>query len=393
MVSDFQLAVRLPEDEQLLQGRSDDPALTPDRVSPAIEGYFRIPAIWVGEAPDPLTVRRLNPEVHHEIILRRTMRCGIEIRVQRDGMFWFDFAKWPLAPQVTIPGYRILDPGKPYRPPPASQKAEELAESFAVLRAQVMNVHQAAFTSSESIVKRRSAGMGFPVTAWSTDKAISWRGLHSYHDDVEDLHALGRNILNNSHGVNRTRPLGRRVIETEVVEHSIDLLDGVLAKSDVAVIQMVEALYMAACRNRDKRFGEALTLAWSVCEQAIFAKWRGHIDSLRSPVDATRMPKDRKEKLLGRDYTSSVVLETLEFLGILDGETYRMLDICRRARNKWAHQLRTPKESESQLCVRTAQKLIGQTFGIPLHLQQGGRGGVPQWPLWMWAEVAASEGR
>jgi hypothetical protein len=43
-----------------------------------------------------------------------------------------------------------------------------MAEGFAVLRAQVMNVHQACLTTAEVVVKRGSGIMGFPVTAWNT---------------------------------------------------------------------------------------------------------------------------------------------------------------------------------------------------------------------------------
>lgn len=382
---------RLPEDHSLFEQPSDDPALTPDRVSPAIEGYFRIPAVWIGDAPQDDAVRCVNPAVHHQIVLTMTLKCGIEARVQRDGTFWFDFATWAPAPQIVIPGYRRPDPEGPWRIPRFHQEADDQAEEYAVVRARVMNAHQACLTSSEAVVRGRGAMMGFPVTVWSTEKGISWRALRTYQDDTENVQALARNFLNNSCGIRRDRPLARRSIELEVVKHSLQVLDGILIQGNASLIQLVETAYMAACRGTEKRFGEALTLAWSVCEQIIFLIWTTYLNDTSNREGTGPIPKDRRERLAGRDYTAAIIIETLELAGRLDRDTYRMLDLCRRARNKWVHQLKSPKESDANLCIRAAQTLLQRTFDVHLRLQAGGRGGVPKWPVWIWEQVKTDE--
>lgn len=362
---------------------STDSTIVPDRVSPAVEGYFRIPAIWVGEEPDPASVRALNPPIHHARLLRKVLRCGIIAHVQRDGTFLFDFQDWPLAPVVTIPGYHAPQPH--HRIPVEHTKAEELAESYAVLRAQVMNTHQACLTTAESVVKRRGAAMGFPVTAWNTEKALTWDTPRAYHDDVEDSHALARNVLNNKDRVTRRHSLGRRVIELEVVEYSLELLDKILTDTNAASVQIVEAVYIAACRQREKRFGEAVTLGWGVCEQLISSAWNKMLDDIRTgTATSERMPKDRRTKLNSRDYTASVMVEMLEVNGRLEHDLYRLLEIARKARNHWAHEMRVPKERESAIRLRAAMQLLNHVKGIHLVLQSGGRGGVPEWPVWLW---------
>lgn len=144
---------------------------------------------------------------------------------------------------------------------------------------------------------RRSAMMGFPVTAWNTHKALTFDAPPAYHDDVEDTHALAQNVLNNIYRVRNGHPLPRRVLELEVVEHSVDLLDEILDAGDVILIQMIEAAYLAACRQREKRFGEAVILAWGVCEQLIFAAWNKLLDDA-APRGAgpKRMSKSRRKK-------------------------------------------------------------------------------------------------
>jgi hypothetical protein len=386
-------AYRRPEDEPLFKRETNDPAIEPDSVSPAVEGYFRIPAVWIGDAPDPDTVRVLNPPVHHAVVLRKKLRCGIEVRVQRDGTFLFDFSSWPLAPTVVIPGYRKPDQSQnSYRVPLEHTDAEQKAEAHAVFRAQVMNAHQACLTTSESVVKHRSAAMGFPVNAWSTHKAITFNTPPSYHDDIEDTHALARNVLNNKDQVSRQCPLSRCVLELEVVEHSLDMLDAILANGDAALVQLIEAAYMAACRQREKRFGEAVVLGWGVCEQLISLTWEKLLEDAKSSTGTNRMPKDRREKLTGRDYTASVMVEMLEINGRIDRELYRLLEVARKARNDWAHKMRAPKQNESYLCIRAIETLLRQVKGVQLSLQPGGRGGVPRWRVWIWERVKAQGG-
>jgi len=248
-----------------------------------------------------------------------------------------------------------------------------------------MNTHQACLTTAESVVKRRGAAMGFPVTAWNTEKALTWDTPRAYHDDVEDSHALARNVLNNKDRVTRRHSLGRRVIELEVVEYSLELLDKILTDTNAASVQIVEAVYIAACRQREKRFGEAVTLGWGVCEQLISSAWNKMLDDIRTgTATSERMPKDRRTKLNSRDYTASVMVEMLEVNGRLEHDLYRLLEIARKARNHWAHEMRVPKERESAIRLRAAMQLLNHVKGIHLVLQSGGRGGVPEWPVWLW---------
>jgi hypothetical protein len=372
---------RRPRDEPLFTQPSNDPTIVPDGFSPTVEGYFRIPAVWIGDAPDPDTVLILNPPVHHEVVLKKTLRCGIEARVQRDGTFLFDFASWPLAPTIVVPGYRMSD-AQPI--PQEHGSAEDRAEAYAIIRAQVMNAHQACMTTAERVVKNRSAMMGLPMTVANTHKAIGLDTPHSSYDDIEDIHALARNVLNNKDQVHRPHPLPRRVLELDVVEYSLDLLDSILTPGDVILIQMIEAIYIAACRKRDKRFGEAAILAWGVCEQLISSAWTKLLDDTKAsggPVH--RVPKERRKKLTGRDYTASVMVEILEITGRIDHDLYRLLETARKTRNDWAHGLIAPKETETDKCILAAVSLLRQLREIDLLLQSGGRPGVTRWHVWL----------
>ncbi|MCY3826205.1 MAG: hypothetical protein OXG10_02330 [Candidatus Dadabacteria bacterium] len=377
-------AYRSKEDELLFKKPTEDPTIQPDRVSPAVEGYFRIPAVWINEEPDPESVSVLNPEVHHAVVLRKKLNSGIEACVRRDGSFLFDFSSWNLAPQVLIPGYRVPFHENGYQAPQETSEAEAKAESYAVIRAQVMNVHQACLTTSERTVKNRGAAMGFPVTFWNTLKALTFEDALYYFDDTEDIRALARNSLNNKDQVLRERPFSRHILEKEIVEHSLELLDQILSLEDIVLVQWIETAYMAACRCAERRFGEAVVLAWAVCEQLLSSAWDGFQDDMKN---SGRMSGKRREKLKGRDYTASVILEFLEASNRIDRDLYQLLESVRKSRNSWVHGMRTPEESNVSEAVRAVESLFWHVKKIRLLLGGGSRGGVPQWNVWIWDQI------
>ncbi|TXN41422.1 hypothetical protein FV232_24730 [Methylobacterium sp. WL30] len=356
------------------------PNIVPDRASPTVASYFRVPPVWIGEQPT-LPVNQVLPITWgHETILRLTMACGIKIRVQRDGLFAFDFTDFLPATYTIIPGY--IHPEAPHRVPKEHTAAEQQAENIAIFRAQIMNAHQACLTTAEALVRQRSAAMGFPVNAWNTFKSISLDAVPPYYDDTEDERAVARNVYNNSYEIRREHDMSRRLLELDVVAKSFDLLDQVIASSPTAVA-MVEGAYMAASRSVEKRFGESVVLGWTVCEQLVSVAWQRLLDSKKSTNEHNIMTGKRIDKLTGRDYTASVMTEVLELSGVLSADVYNYLEKGRKARNAWAHSMQTPNDTDVNACISGIKILFKQLLDIDLALQTGGRGGVPQWPIWM----------
>lgn len=380
---------RVPDHEELYSRPCDDPLIHSDMVSPAVEGYFRIPAIWVGQEPKSDETLRLRDSVHHEIVVRRSLDCGVAVVVQRDGTFLFDFSSWHLAPSVRIPGFTTKEEIN-FSIPPDTAKAQEKAAQNAVIRAQAMNVHQACLTTAEREVQNRAAAMGLPLSASETFKQLTLEEAYKYRDDVEDTRALSRNVINNWYGIDRDHALPRRTMEINVIERSLSLLDTILAKEDGALIQLVEAMYISACRIREKRYGEALTLSWGACEQLVSLMWRTNIQNIRKN-DSARINSDRMKKLMGRDYTASAMVEYLELMEAIDRDLYKLLDVARKARNAWMHDLEAPDESVAHKSLQAASIMLANVHDIHLQLQTAGRGGVPMWPAWTWGAARSSK--
>jgi len=250
-----------------------------------------------------------------------------------------------------------------------------------------MNVHQACLISSEYVVKRRSAAMGFPITAWNTVRSIGINHPVAYHDDVEDIHALARNVLDGKYA-SAFVPNQRRMLEPEVVEHSFQALDHILSLNAGKYIPVVESAYQFACRSVEMRFGESIAIGWTVCEQLVSEEWKELLFSTdASRSKETKMSRDRKKKLLGRDYTASVMVEMLELHGKLTGALYKNLEMAHRARNNWAHDMAVPTGADIWACQQAIQELLSRK-GVQLWLQTGFRGaGGAAWPLNIFQQV------
>lgn len=354
-----------------------------DRVSPAINGYYRIPAIWVGSRPKPPLVRYLNPEIHHETVLRKQLQCGISVRVQRDGLFLFNFSNWERAPVVRIPGYEVPRENNSvgHKAPKKHYEAEKLASAFAVFRAKIMNAHQACFTTVEMLIYKRGASMGLPVHSQEMHSEMDIEAPLPYAWEWDIPRALSQNVLNNSFNINWQKAPDRRVVETDLVEKSFDLLDNILLKDDDRLIDLFEGLYIASVRGHETRLGEALTLAWAVCEQILYLAWGQLIKEVQDSETAGRMNRERRKKLDGRDYTASVVIELLELNGKISTDLYKKLEIARKARNAWAHRLETPTRQAVQACMSAGEDMMQLFHGLPLRLNRSAEAGFfPRWP-------------
>ena len=349
----------------------------PDRVNSPVEGYFRLPAVWIGEAPkDPDTARGMN--MRALAVVNMQFSCGINAYAMRNGLFLFDFLNSTVAPVVVLPSHerRAMEP-----PPRAIVDVALKLENSSTLRSQIMNVHQACLISAELLVKHRSAAMGFPVTGWNLVRALRTDlGVH-YHDDSEDMHGLARNVLDGKYAPTILMNQ-RRVLETEVVEHSFMALDHIISCASGRYLPIVEAAYQSASRCVEHRLGESIAIGWTACEQLITEDWRTLVErtnAVRS--EANRMTKDRRKKLSGRDYTASVMVEMLDFSGSMSPTLYGNLEIARKARNNWAHDMKVPTGNEIFACQAAIREMLARR-GIQLHLQLGFRGsGGASWTL------------
>jgi hypothetical protein len=349
-------------------------------IAPGVSAYYHLPPQWIGSEPSELEFDRAPVAELIREQYRTTLLNEIRIRVRRDGLFVFDCSRWEPAGFTEIPAYTV-EPGG--RIPQSVSKAENAAELRAANRAQLMNAHQACLSTAHSTVHRRSTGLGAIVLPSRAIKLADFEhnnigGLNSH--DPYDRHVS--QLLAFTKGYRAKELRARRVIELDTVEFSFKLLDQLLRSKTPGHVQIVELLYRAGVQFSESRFAESLILSWTVCERLLDVLWTTHIeDNKRDQGNQIRMNRDRRDKLKGRDFTASVVLEILELAGRIPHELFERMNDIRRARNSWLHSLLDVSDGDASSAVRAAEQLMEHVTGINISIclsRHGGNISVPK---------------
>ncbi len=114
----------------------------------------------------------------------------------------------------------------------------------------------------------------------------------------------------------------------------------------------------------------SIVLSWFIIEAAIFRVWLEHLDGLNCEFAGgeKRINKDRKNLLIGRDFSASIVSNILELTDVIDFKFFKNIDAVRKLRNDIAHSLESekPTADQARLAMETAQTMIEKTWGISI---------------------------
>jgi Rad3-related DNA helicase len=157
------------------------------------------------------------------------------------------------------------------------------------------------------------------------------------------------------------------IVERATLDVASGLLDELLGSRAIDGARTAALLLRAAKAAEDEEYGLALIIAWSLSEQMLNAHWVKYIERQGAS-------KARIKKLQERDWTAGVVTETLSIAKELSDELYTELNAVRRARNRWAHELRPIAEDEAHRAVKLAGSMLTSVGGFSLALRPWRRG-------------------
>lgn len=364
-----------------------DPAnlgkLEPDRVPPVVQGYFRIPAVWIGEEPETGS-KSFNHSSFSAVVVHKKLACGIFAFALRDGTFMFDFTNSKFAPVTVVPGFSYPDAPKPWTIPPENSEQYWLAEKRAILRSRLLNVHQLFLSDAERSVDKTSAAIGYPISPWNMIEGISRHVIHRNREISDRMRELSGRVLNMHYEVERPEMFNRRVLSKACVERSFELVDELALRDDEPLVTILEEAYKISWHNLEGRFGESINSGWTACEQIISKLWLMNLHD-------HGITGARKKKLLGVDYTVSQKIEFLSMAGVISDEEYSNLEVARKARNKWAHEAKHPKREAIQKVSHVLQALIERQFGFKVSLSSVMYSGTASFPYWTFEKYRARD--
>lgn len=337
-------------------------------IAAAVIGYYRIPPIWVGEEPvkEDYLIGNENPLTRTEFSC--SLSCGIRVQVRRDGLFLFDFSAWPPAERTEVPGWNPV-PGS--RVPKEVTEAEQLAETRLALRAQVINAHQACLSTAETVEIRRSSDLGVPVQQYETFRPFIFDMAHvggPHHDGPTSDYV--RDQIRFVENRQKSKIGYRTLFNIQTLDRSFRELDKILNSDVPNLLELVEILFRSATDYRDQRFAESIILSWSVCESLLGEMWAGLVsekeylpeasmgESAQGNSQMKRVNKDRRSKLMGTQFSASIITEVLELNDRIPFSLFQKIESLRKIRNDRLHSLKSVAGDDASMAVRTAEELM-----------------------------------
>jgi len=305
------------------------------RLSPVVEsnaaGYYHWPAFWIGAAPNLQAAEIDLGELHVEMY-RREMDCGVTVRALREGFVLFDFSGWA-----------------PGRAKPAIEH-DKFDRLYSVMsrRAQFINCHLACLYTC-LFRRQKECVTKMPVTPSTLISVQSIENDSGYgFGDMRQAHlASSRYRSTYARHTPATfdwRIQGRHpIIEEQTIDESLDLLAKIIGLQDDTSLDLVETFLFGCEAFENHNCGFSLVTSWTVAEKCLNRKWKDYLNANRDRVTHAAgerfINSERLDKLLGRDFTASIVSEVLSLADEIPHDLYKSLDRTRRARNDWMHEL------------------------------------------------------
>jgi hypothetical protein len=319
----------------------------------SVSGYWLGPPVWFeSPRPEPLAIPGL-PE-QSLTVYRRLLDRGGEAVVSTAGVVLFDFAGLepddPTAKELAT---------SPFPDSPRTAAASVVAPR----RVELLNAHQLCLLDAIGVLESDE-------DVWSPDPRpvgvrTLWTGL-----SVEQVTIPNDELTTYLAFLRDTPPTLRRAFtfRGDTIDRSFTTYEQVLAVP--VAPRACHCLLHAADHYHHWRFDQALMLAWAAAEALLAELWARYAEDAAQAAGHT-LNSNRRRKLTGREFTSSVVSENLALAGIIDQELYDEIARVRAARNRWAHGLDPVTEQPAASAFFAGQTLVGLLTGCQLNVGIG----------------------
>lgn len=298
------------------------------------------------------------------IIFTRSITQDVRIRARADGLFELELRGLPNCSRVQIPALELNAGGQE---PEAYRRAQEKAYHSLLSKLKYANAFKACLTSAMSYVQAHAIGIDQPE-------------LPSDYIPLDGPEVFDRGITNNGHPyldkrlkacyaslleISNDQLSQRSIVKYETLEFAAKQFEEVVnVGEDFALL--VDLLYHQHHLYSCHRFSECLIGAWAIIETALHHQWRAYLKRCHNSVNPISVR--RMEKLTGRDFTASIIQETLNLAGQLPNDNYVDIYQIRKVRNDWIHKLRPVSSDKASTALQLCRKMVNATWGVDLFL-------------------------
>ena len=281
-----------------------------------------------------------------EIVWQQVGLYGVPILARRDGFVIFDFEKSPEYAYVPAqPGESDVEAGK--------ARLQQNYRRFHYMSAFLMALHS-------GMAETKKAGMPVQAPLNPVNYLKAW-----------DVGGMWKVTTPQGHATEGSKFVAQDM-KTDVLDHAVRVLersDAVFGKDGIKIL----ALCLTAGHQYSlHQFESAHLIAWSVIEKQINKIWADLVVALDEKNGGhTKINRDRRDTLTGRDYTASIVTQMLSLHGKIDDNMLSELNKARQKRNDFAHNLGSVTWQDSGWAIGTANRLITEVIGVTVSCQTG----------------------
>jgi hypothetical protein len=302
---------------------------------------------WVGGQPEPAN----RTDAAWEGLGLR----DVPITALRDGFVIFEFDKSADYAGGAVPAYTLPEDR---RIPQHVTKADAERVDLAYRRFIYMNAFLLALYSGFSTVQKTAKPVqepADPTNYFGAERtANGWQPFMDLGGQIEYPRQRSDNI------------------ELETLDHSLEILQKFDTTIGPASLDVLALTYTACHHYSRHQFSSAHLIAWAAIEALLNVMWLNMQDQVDvSSGGHTKINKERKRLLAGRDYPAAVVSQILSIREMIDDDTLNRLDEARRKRNEFAHALSLVKADDAGKALRLATDMITKIAGIRVTSQLG----------------------
>jgi hypothetical protein len=166
-------------------------------------------------------------------------------------------------------------------------------------------------------------------------------------------------------------------VPESVVRAAAEMTDRTMTKDFRDPATVAELLLHSVYLYESGKYEASHVAAWTIAEKCLHERWETHLRELNSQhtvpgSEEKFINSERKQKLTGRDFTASLILEALSLFGLLPFDKYKLASRVRQARNDWLHKLHTIDRMDAAEAILLAGSMLRDIrvldVEIPFHL-------------------------
>ena len=295
--------------------------------------FYTVRPFWTGQIPDIKSLK-LNSDLFTKTLSEKTIEFDNEhiyLAFCKDGLIMMKIKDLESRREE----FNKLDKSKEPIPPGIQFTSEYLNYINAIqviLSSALLKVKNFAYFKNSTIRSGEAFTMSFKNGVFESS------GIPN--NLTEDYYS-GRYVsqYNPNYPIEIDRRfIHRQSIETEVFNVCFSDLNLIINNKEA--IQMLSQMNTALSEYNNLNFRQALVQAWFIIEYYINKKWIEYLHSKQKEINSTkRIDSTRRDFLIGRDLTSSVMSNILELNDLISYDIFDKIDTVRGKRNVAVHNL------------------------------------------------------